>query len=97
MGVYIKGMELPRHCTECPFWHGGIWEHCVLDENIQNDDVPEMTWDYPALCPLTEIPEPHGRLIDGDVLLEESKKDGAFNYVDSWQIADAPTIIERSE
>ena len=37
---------------------------------------------------------PHGRLGDLDVLLEESLKEGAYNYVDSWQIADAPTILE---
>jgi len=32
------------------------------------------------------------RLIDADALIAESLKPGAYNYVDTWQIANAPTI-----
>lgn len=32
------------------------------------------------------------RLIDADALIEEANSDGAYGYVDTKQIADAPTI-----
>ena len=32
------------------------------------------------------------RLIDADALIKEANADGAYGYVDAWQIADAPTI-----
>ena len=32
------------------------------------------------------------RLIDADAIIKEANADGAYGYVDAWQIADAPTI-----
>ena len=32
------------------------------------------------------------RLISADALLREAMKDGAYGYVDAWQIKNAPTI-----
>ena len=32
------------------------------------------------------------RLVDGDALLAEANKDGAYGYVDAKQIADASTV-----
>ena len=32
------------------------------------------------------------RLIDADALIKEANADGAYGYVDSKQIADAPTV-----
>ena len=97
MAIYIKGVAKPKRCEECPFTYVDdehdykpFDEYCYFTDKIISYGIDEN-------CPLTEVPEPHGRLIDADVLLEESKKDGAFNYVDSWQIADAPTVIEGSE
>ena len=68
MGVYIKGMEMPKNCAEC-FFHKvfpatgvGINQlYCALcGINIvkMSDALPD--------CPLVPVP-PHGRLIDGDV------------------------------
>lgn len=66
MGVFIKGMEMPKNCADCklivyadgtyvcPF--SGIM---VLNIGRQDD------------CPLVEVKTPHGRLIDADNLLFE--------------------------
>ena len=73
MGVYIKGMKMPISCAMCPLCHRsfdgnetklacyGIKKWC--DENMDrlND------------CPLVEVPEPHGDLIDRQKLLEDNK------------------------
>lgn len=88
MGVYIPNMEKPKDCSECILADkhlNGLYEakyYCRLEADS---------------CPLIEIPTPHGRLGDLDVLLEESLKEGAYNYVDSWQIAEQPTILEAEE
>lgn len=61
--IAIKGMKMPTHCTECDFWHDGVFEHCLLNMEVQNEDVPFNEGEYPDGCPLIEI-QPHGRCID---------------------------------
>lgn len=56
MSVLIKGMEMPTHCTECDFWHDGVFEHCLLNMEIQNEDVPLDEGEYPTACPLVPVP-----------------------------------------
>ena len=81
MSVLIKGMQIPENCIKC-----GLM--CALRHfNILNDNRPSN-------CPLVELPEHHGRLIDANVLATESLKDGAYGYVSTKQIYDAETIIE---
>jgi hypothetical protein len=61
MGVYIKGMEKPKCCLDCWTMH----LHAVIGCEIigePNEIAPN--------CPLVEVKEPHGRLIDADVLCE---------------------------
>lgn len=84
MSILIKGIDLntPKKIVIYP--SGNVDEY-VLNELIQTD--------YKAI----QIDRPHGRLGDLDVLLEESLKEGAYNYVDSWQIAEQPTILESED
>ena len=70
MSILIKGMEMPTHCTECDFWHDGVFEHCLLNIEIQNEDVPLDEGEYPTTCPLVPVP-PHGRLIDADAAAKQ--------------------------
>ena len=108
MSVLIKGMEMPKHCTECLFWHDGIWEHCILNEEIQNGDLPEFEGQYPHNCPLVEVSEPHGRLIDADAVIDlvmqycpdddgVCSKAGADLRELLDEIEDLPTTIPASE
>ena len=63
MGVYIKGMEMPKNCLEC--------EIRSYDANAQEEYCPFseivcLSIGIQDNCPLVEVPEPHGDLIDRD-------------------------------
>lgn len=105
MSVLIKGMEMPKSCIGCQF---GSIESCDETEplkircTIHGDFAHEVDWH--EVCPLVEVPTPHGRLIDADALeneaqmrlLECNKYDNQFQkpYEVMRAIALAPTIIE---
>lgn len=69
MGVYIKGMTMPKNCYGCPFF-------TQVDYWNKNDEADILskckrtgafTWEsvdvYLPNCPLGPVP-PHGRLIE---------------------------------
>ena len=96
MSVLIKGMKMPKSCSECGF---ECRAYCFLvDTVIESNDRPD--W-----CPLVEVPTPHGKLKDGDSLIElcgimADKCDGIG--VSIWeQLAEvvrmSPIIIEAEE
>lgn len=60
MSVIFKGMWMPQDCDSC--WIPGSL--CLL---WTKTDVGNRHQD----CPLVELPEKHGRLIDADALLDE--------------------------
>ena len=47
-------------------------------------------------CPLVEVKEPHGRLIDADVLIENIENKFFAKIIEEYVTRDA-TIIERSD
>ena len=57
MSILINGMEMPKNCAGC-FLRVGQCSKRIYMENRPSD------------CPLNEVPEPHGRLIDEDVLIK---------------------------
>ena len=59
MGLYIKGAKPLNDCYECPCkkWVDDGCVGCWADDKIHNASKP-------VDCPLIEISEPHGRLID---------------------------------
>ena len=77
MGVYIKGMEMPEDCFTCPLKEEGF---CNLT-NAYASNINKINSD----CPLIEVPEPHGRLIDADKLFRDIEWD---------DIENAPAVIE---
>ena len=60
MSVLIKGMEMPEDCFSCPLKEEGF---CNIT-NAYAGEINERNSD----CPLVELPEHHGRLIDADEL-----------------------------
>lgn len=87
MSILIKDIDLPK-------------DDKPLNLEIYSDGHIWINWgpEYERKDNVAiQIDRPHGRLGDLDVLLEESLKEGAYNYVDSWQIAEQPTIIEAEE
>jgi len=66
MSVLVKGMSIPDNCESCAFATG--FGFCLA----KSDNFCGYTNDRkrPEWCPLVEVPEPHGRLIDADYLGE---------------------------
>lgn len=102
MGVYIKDVEIPESCP-CVFVGVGYDLCCSFVYGI-----PKRVREYyeccengtrPDWCPLIEVSEPHGDLIDRDKLrAKEFIHDGdAYAVVMSRDIRNAPTVIPASE
>lgn len=99
MSVYIKGMKMPEDCFSCPLKEEGF---C----NITNAYAGKI-YERNSDCPLVELPEHHGDLIDRDALslrgklklIEERERQiyGGVSWSFVWCIAaieDTPAIIE---
>jgi len=61
MSILIKGMEMPKCCEVCKFCDVDAEHFCEVTLNY----IP-LAEGRPKTCPLVEVPEPHGRLIDAE-------------------------------
>ena len=69
MSILIKGMRMPKNCIKCPMQFGGMCYvmPAEVDESRVAPTVEEaLKQGKPDWCPLIEIPESHGDLIDRD-------------------------------
>lgn len=112
MSVLIKDMKMPESCLACSMREQGTiheWElYCGLTGDYIGhwDDKSLNNGHRPDVCPLVEVPTPHGRLIDGDnviKLLREQltgDRDTVYEYYDDGlemaisELSIIPTIIE---
>ena len=79
MGVYIKGMNIPKDCPMCPMAHYNAQDD-FTGCNVVNGKKYAMQTDAeyansstrPDWCPLVSVP-PHGRLIieNGEIIAED--------------------------
>ena len=96
MSIIVKGMEMPKNCRECPFgeFEDAVWYACsTLCLSFKNPGG-----EYKAdSCPLVELPEKHGRLIDGDYLYSRFKSNGCHDENVYRFIKEEPTVIEAEE
>ena len=87
MGIYIKGMEMPKSCILCDLSHEDGW--CPAKQ----DYIDRYSFET---CPLVPIP-PHGRLIDADGLMREMPnvilEDGEDRRTFYSVIERQPTVI----
>jgi hypothetical protein len=68
MSLLIKGMKMPKCCSDCAFYQDDMYPACkFLWDDFDNYRHPAIERD--KNCPLSEIPTPHGDLIDRDDLL----------------------------
>lgn len=91
MGVYVKGMKIPKSCLECKLDLSTDICQAFCEWNIEHpysirgrDRLPD--------CPLVEVSVPHGRLIDeGEItaFLELERNDENVESLDEF-----PTVIE---
>lgn len=101
MSMIIKAMNMPKSCHDCAmrYMSIGLDFECVFTNDYVGDCVERRL----ANCPIVEVPTPHGRLIDADVimdLLEKSvpeKNRGHQFYVFRHMLRNAPTIIEADQ
>lgn len=113
MGIYIKGMEMPKSCP-CELTGVGYDLYCSFVYGI-----PKRVREYyeccengtrPDWCPLIEVSEPHGRLIDEKHICDKIRPliENPYCYNRLQVISetlgnclqivrDAPTIIPESK
>lgn len=105
MGVYIKDMNMPTSCNDCPMCYDMM--QCSIADPIINFFKVKKEFDFCAerhpKCPLVPVP-PHGRLIDADTLtVKHGWLDNFDNththiqFVYANEINYTPTIIESEE
>jgi hypothetical protein len=93
MGIYIKGMKKkPKDCKACFL---GLYDRQAYCHNGEQ-----------SLCPLVEVKEPHGRLIDECDINERIRKKLGIRNLDylleaekpiAMSIKESPTVIEAEE
>ena len=95
MSVVVKGMKLPDMCGHCRFataFDCKATGNFIIDHSVRNAD-----------CPLDEVPEPHGDLIDREGLQDiigqlNLNWEYGQGVSDCWDaLLDAPAIIPASE
>jgi len=95
MSVLIRGMEMPKSCSDCLYEYEtlkGETKCAICNGSIPNDE--SFSKRIPS-CPMVEVP-PHGRLIDADAIPWENQ---TMTYDDEWAIKaydleQMPTVIE---
>jgi len=66
MSIVIKGMKMPKNCLNCDFSDTDGDCSCRSKEPYECEFAMK---ERPDWCPIiAELPEKHGRLIDGDAL-----------------------------
>ena len=68
--ILIKGMEMPKNCQEC-----GLYIEGACYAKGYRDYRSIMDTAKPDDCPLVELPEKHGRLVDADKLADLLSKE----------------------
>lgn len=76
MSILINSMNIPKSCMGCDLWlktseESGI---CVKLGRLVGGK-PRYEREKRRDCPLTEVPTPHGRLIDADDLYNKFKNE----------------------
>lgn len=102
MSVLIKGAEMPKTCEECQSTLGLFAKECPLFAEFPKefDYDPEIGNNRRyANCPLVEVLEPHGRLIDADpIIVNRSDYYTSDDFMEAVNmLEDASTIIEAEK
>ena len=91
MGLYIRDMEMPRTCYDCKFRkRNGLGLICpVLEKSYKIADT-QVLFAREKDCPLIEVPELHGRLIDASEKIRVQMYDEEYEdlYTEEMTIDD---------
>lgn len=69
MSILIKGMETPKKCGQCKLFHAEYPMYCMAVKGYRTVGAP-YGMPRPDWCPIVEVKEPHGELIDKTEILE---------------------------
>ena len=112
MSILIKGMKMPKNCNECKF---GTWSNLHQTACCKRHDFDPCFEDHSReymekradFCPLVEIPEPHGRLIDASYKVDMPFYDDEYEEYSMRTVTveellmmadnEVPTVIEPEE
>ena len=88
MSVIVKGMEFPENCLKCDL-RG--YDANAGEEYCPFTQVECLSIGRQEACPLVELPEKHGDLIDRQKLLEDNKHleyptDGKYRRDRAWAV-----------
>lgn len=111
MSVLIKGMKMPKDCHECRFCSGymtgqaRILGYVCLASLKKEDSVrgrrklEELcTESIPDWCPLVELPEKHGNLIDRDDLKREYRMGNDCNDCETdWKSCQYDIVYSKMD
>ena len=102
MGIYIKGLKAPENCCDCRrIGWSNLRQVYICD--VYDKPIAKLATDcstgIPEWCPITNVPEPHGDLIDRDALEADILPEWNGLYVpdnaySEKLIYNAPTVIE---
>ena len=95
MSILINSMNMPKSCMGCDLWlktseESGV---CVKLGRLVGGK-PRYEREKRRDCPLTEVPTPHGRLIDADAFLKWLKEFHPNDVAIMSGIKNARTIVE---
>lgn len=74
MSVLVKDMKMPEKCGSCDLFHAESPMHCTVVKGHKTVGAP-YGMPRPEWCPLVELPETHGRLVDVDELSKKMYHD----------------------
>lgn len=106
MGIYIKGMEMPKDCRECEMqaYYSSGTTFCKSTDMILAEDYKPIQFDgRPKWCPLVEVSKPHRRLIEApdvseyDVFDEDTgtREMSLLGLMECYRmVKEAKTVIE---
>lgn len=92
MSVIVKGMKMPKSCGMCRFDDYG---YCTMAKQYSGGSVSHGKASF---CPMVELPEKHGDLIDKQSLLKELVYIGDRPVSTGLRfIREASTVIEAED
>ena len=110
MSFVVMGMEMPESCAKCrlKYWTNAGPYCPIIKSSLEWNQFSTGEWaGVDKRCPLGELPEKHGRLIDADGLKEtldyyirEAGWGEKTNRVLGWvkdEFIDAETTIVEAE
>jgi len=76
MSILIKDMEIPKSCGKCKLFDAshaiGLFSPLGWCR-VNGKEIFRLS-EKADFCPLVHVPEPHGRMIDADALVEDLKR-----------------------